>query len=226
MFRHVVTVDRLRTVRSAVSPFWRMGSQSTGQRTDNTCRLLFNLVAIHRLLQTQQLTFFFIEVGRFEQRALHNNASQLRRQRPGRRALAVTTSDFSRYAGNHCMADRFTDDTQYLPVITNQLRPFGINLTTDIGQQGVSQIVFKAAAVDGGVEARTDDRLPRHPLRHLAPVLITQLWQFDIVRIIWRSVGRLIPPHCRIETAQRPTNRHGGRRRFYRVAIPQCAQRF
>ncbi|WP_261278113.1 hypothetical protein [Serratia quinivorans] len=43
---------------------------------------------------------------------MHNNASQFCRQRPGRRALAVTAADFSRYAGNHCMADRFTDDTQ------------------------------------------------------------------------------------------------------------------
>jgi hypothetical protein len=81
------------------------------------------------------------------------------------------------------MADRFTDYAQYCAVIANQLRPFGINLAADISQQGIDQIVLIAAAINGDVQAGTDNRLPRHPLRHLAPVAVAQLRQLDVVRV-------------------------------------------
>lgn len=68
------------------------------------------------------------------------------------------------------MVDRFPDDAQYFAVIANLLRPFGINLAADIGQQRIVQVAFEAAAVDGGVKTGADNGL----LRRLAPIAIAQ----------------------------------------------------
>ncbi|MDU7471379.1 MAG: hypothetical protein E7K92_26270, partial [Serratia marcescens] len=60
---------------------------------------------------------------------------------------------------------------------------------------------LETATIDGGIQAGADDRLPGHPLRHLAPVAVAQLRQFDVVWIerfarrvlsafIWNTASR------------------------------------
>src|SRR5690606_34068397 len=66
-------------------------------------------------------------------------------------------------------------------VIPNQIGALGLNLAADVRQQRIGQVVLEAAAIDGGIQAGADDRLPGHPLRHLAPVAVAQLRQFDVV---------------------------------------------
>ena len=51
------------------------------------------------------------------------------------------------------MTQRLARYTQNLAVIANQPGPFGINLVANIRQQGISQVILKTAAIDGGVQA-------------------------------------------------------------------------
>ena len=88
-----------------------------------------------------------------------------------------------------------------LTVIPDQIGALGLNLAADIRQQRIGQVVLEAATVNGGIQAGADDRLPGHPLRHLAPVTVAQLRQFDVVWIerfarrvlsafIWNTTSR------------------------------------
>ncbi len=50
-----------------------------------------------------------------------------------------------------------------------------MNLAANISQQSRSQIIVKTAAVNGGIQAGTDNGLTRDPLDHFVPVTIADL---------------------------------------------------
>ncbi len=136
-----------------------------------------------------------------DQIIIDDHPGQLRRQRPGRRAFGITLADFCGHARQNGMAYGPARYIENLTVIPNQVGALGLNLAADIRQQRIGQVVLEAAAVDGGIQAGADDRLPGHPLRHLAPVAVAQLRQFDVAWIerfarrvlsafIWNTTSR------------------------------------
>ncbi|CAM7517144.1 hypothetical protein KLVAMA180M_21800 [Klebsiella variicola subsp. variicola] len=51
------------------------------------------------------------------------------------------------------MAQRFAWQSQNLTVVANQTCTLGVDLIADIRQQGVSKVIFKTSAINGGVQA-------------------------------------------------------------------------
>ncbi|KHO41395.1 hypothetical protein RT90_17355 [Serratia marcescens] len=116
-------------------------------------------------------------------------------------AFGIALADFCGHARQNGMAYGTARYIENLTVIPDQIGALGLNLAADIRQQRIGQVVLEATTIDGSIQAGADDRLPGYPLRHLAPVAVAQLQQFDVVRgkrfacrvlsaFIWNTTSR------------------------------------